>query len=278
MRRIFIVLLILISLVSNSWAATGWVKTKPAGTDSPATIDTSIGENNAALDLMLSTYTMGCKVAYSSASQLTVGTGGVMVSNSAGTIRLMLANAAATTVTWADLDTGSEAASTTYYIYAIGSATTDTAFTVKISTSSTVPNGVTYYKRLGSFYNDSSSNIAQALITNDNDNSSRAVYDSGWFAVSTGTTYSKTHNLGTTKVLTIAYFSPNSDGSGYVTVLMDGNLNYNTSTYGTYMSALTTTSVSFKTLASGIFNGADASGANYYPSSGYLRVLMLALE
>jgi len=175
----FLVLLLVLSLVltSSAFAAVGWVKGKPAGTINPGTIDDTIGENNDALDLVLSTFQQGCKISYSSAAQITVGSGGVVVSNSAGTVRLMLANTSATTVTWADIDTGAEAASTTYYLYAIGSATTDTVFTVKISTSSSAPTGVTYYKRLGSFYNDSSSNIAGAEIINDDDNSVAPAYD-----------------------------------------------------------------------------------------------------
>jgi hypothetical protein len=44
---------------------------------------------------------------------------------------------------------------------------TDTTFTFKISVSSSAPSGVTYYLRLGSFYNDASGNIT--LVSNDND-------------------------------------------------------------------------------------------------------------
>ena len=159
MKKILVGVLISLFITTQVFGATGWLKGKPAGTDNPATLDTTIGENNAALDLMLSTYIMGCRVIFDTVAQITVEAGGVMVSNSTGAVRLMLANAAATTVTWADLDTGSEAASTTYYVYAVGSATTDTTFTVKISASSTAPSGITYYKKLGSFYNNASSNI-----------------------------------------------------------------------------------------------------------------------
>lgn len=211
MRRLFMVVFALLFMATQASAATGWVKGKPAGTDNPSTIDTSIGENNAALDLMLSNYRQDCKIVYSSASQLTVNSGGVMVSNSTGTVRLMLANSASTTVTWSDLDTGSEASSTTYYVYAIASATTDTAFTVKISASSTAPSGVTYYKRLGSFYNDASSNITQ--ITNDNDTAEVGYVkgqgnyyqiDTGTASVSTGGTVSFSVTFSSTPIVVIS--------------------------------------------------------------------------
>ena len=37
-------------------------------------------------------------------------------------------------------------------------------------------------------------------------------YDSGWFAVSQGGTYSKTHDLGTTNLITKLYFATNNSG------------------------------------------------------------------
>ena len=165
MKKIIFGLVLSLLLVSNSWSATGWLKSKPASGDNPTTISTSIPENNAALDLMLSTYS-NCKITYTSASEISVSAGGVMVSNSTGAVRLMLANTSATSVTFSNIDTGAEEASTTYYVYAVGSDTTDTEFTVKLSKSATSPTGATYYLRIGSFYNDASGNIS--LISNDN--------------------------------------------------------------------------------------------------------------
>ena len=75
----------------------------------------------------------------------------------------MRQNTTATTVTWADIDTGAEAASTTYYVYAVADADATTA-TFMISANSSTPTGATYYKRIGSFYNDSSSNITMGAI------------------------------------------------------------------------------------------------------------------
>lgn len=115
-------------------------------------------------DRLLSNYRNGMALAYSSASALTVSAGEVMVSNSAGTIRLMMNNTSSASVSFSDLDTGSEASSTTYYVYAVAATTASETATFKISASGTAPSGVTYYKKLGSFYNDSSSNIDQNKI------------------------------------------------------------------------------------------------------------------
>jgi hypothetical protein len=76
----------------------------------------------------------------------------------------MRQNTSATNVTFSDIDTGAEEASKTYYIYANCDADATTA-TFKVSLSSTAPTGVTNFKRLGSFYNNASSNIQ--TVTND---------------------------------------------------------------------------------------------------------------
>jgi hypothetical protein len=59
------------------------------------------------------------------------------------------------------LDTGSEASSTWYYTYVIYNPTTSTVngLISASSTSPTLPSGYTKYRRIGSFYNDSGSNI-----------------------------------------------------------------------------------------------------------------------
>jgi len=271
MNKILMFLVLSLFLVSNVWSATGWVKGKPAASDNPGTISTTIGENNSALDLMLSNFA-NCKISYTSATTISVSAGGVMVSNAAGTVRLMLANSAATSVTFTDIDTGAEAASTTYYVYAIGSATTDTVFTIKVSLSATAPDGVTYYKRLGSFYNDASSNIATATITNDNDTSIISSYDSGWFAVSGSSSYTKTHSLGTTKLIILLYFSASSDGSSPMLLRQwDAESGY---TYGCLVNSITTTQMTITTAASVALSALPNTGA----ASGYYRVIALALK
>lgn len=181
-RKSILSLLLILILITNGYCATGWLKTKPAGTSNASDIDTNVTENNAAIDLMLSKYRDGCSLSYASTSTITVGSGGIMISNSDGSIRLMVANTSNTTVTWANIDTGAEANSTTYYIYAIASSTTATTFTCVISTNSSAPTGYTYYRKLGSFYNDASGNIT--LIATDGE---KELGD--WVSRSVNTTY-----------------------------------------------------------------------------------------
>jgi hypothetical protein len=104
------------------------------------------------------------------------------------------------------------------------------------------------------------------------------IYDSGWFAVAVSTSYSKTHSLGTTKVLVQLYFSDNSDGSGFVTLLGANNYVLNGTQGATVISALTTTTISIRTGTNTVMEGMDGDGNHKYPSSGYCRIIMLALE
>ena len=168
-KKLWIVLIVLMVSV-NGYCTEQWKDGTGAetvlGSINPGTIDSAIYDNIVApLDNFLADGRFGCKLAYSSASELTVGIGSVVCSNTSGSIRLMARNSSATTVDWDDLDTGSEAASTTYYVYAVMSAVSDTTFTIKVSESSSLPSGVTYYLRLGYFTNDSDSNIS--LVTDD---------------------------------------------------------------------------------------------------------------
>lgn len=140
------------------------------GSESASDID-SVTYNNytVPLDRLLADYRSDCEVQYLSASTLTVKAGSVTLSNSGGTIRIMQQNTADTTVTWSMIDTAPEEASTTYYVYAYQETVGDSDFDVTISKSSSTPTGKTYYARLGSFYNNSSSNIDQNnTLTNDN--------------------------------------------------------------------------------------------------------------
>lgn len=183
------ILLALLLMTTPAWATVAWRNGTGAntllGSSQAADIDTNTYNNIVSpLDSLLANYRQGLNIAYDSAAQFTVTAGEVTVSNSDGSIRLMLKNAGSTTVTWADIDTGAEASSTTYYVYAVGASASATAVTFKISASSTSPSGITYYKKLGSFYNDSSSNIS--AIVNDNQITG---YVGAPTSKSTGTTY-----------------------------------------------------------------------------------------
>lgn len=158
--------LFFIFIAVQAMAADEWLKTRPASTDTRISWPADSQANNAAIDRLLANYREGMTLTYSSATTISVTAGSVTCSNSAGTVRKMRLNTSATNVTFADIDTGAEASGTTYYIYASCDADAETAV-FKVSASSTAPTGVTYYKRLGSFYNNSSSDIAN--ISNDND-------------------------------------------------------------------------------------------------------------
>ena len=147
------------------------------GTETVSDIDTAIFQRmTAPLDRLLSSYNGTVVLKFDSTSQVTLSLGEITCSNTAGTIRRMRKNTADVTVTWADIDTGAEAANTTYYIYAVADANA-TTFTATISTNSTTPTGKTYYKRVGQFTNDGSSNIT--VLQNDND---RVVVSTGTIA------------------------------------------------------------------------------------------------
>ena len=161
MKKILAILLILF-LVSPVFAADEWAKAKPAGSNNASTIDDLVGVNNEAIDRLVANYRQGSTLLYASAATLTVEPGSIVCSNSAGTVRHFRTKASNTTVTWADIDTGSEAISTTYYVYDIADADS-TEYACKISASATSPTGVTYYKKIGSFYNNASGNIEQVV-------------------------------------------------------------------------------------------------------------------
>lgn len=163
MRKLLILILML-ALSTTSFAADEWNKGSPTGASNVSDLDTNIGKNNEALDRLLSQYPKGITLSYSSSAAITASTGGVACSNSDGSVRKMRNNTSTTNVSFADIDTGAEASSTTYYVYANCDADATTA-TFKISANATTPTGVTSYKRIGSFYNDASSNIS--TVTSD---------------------------------------------------------------------------------------------------------------
>ena len=174
MKRI--IALILILLMAGPVQAAQWRNASDTGTAE----NTLLGSESASdialrsytdivtpLDSLLTNYREGMDIVFDTVSQFTVSSGEVTVKNSGGTTKLFLSNSGNTTVTWANIDTGAEASATTYYVYAIAASSSATAATFKISTNATTPSGVTYYKKIGSFYNDGSSNIT--WIDNDND-------------------------------------------------------------------------------------------------------------
>ena len=106
-------------------------------------------------------------------------------------------------------------------------------------------------------------------------NPSLRIYDSGWFAVSVDTSYAKTHNLGTTKCLVTVLLAQNNDGSGWCFNMAAG---YGNNVAGTYVAALTTTAITLRTATNQVITANDINGNTIQPTSGYARIIMLALE
>jgi len=189
MKRLWVIFLMLCMISfpvysANEWRAGSTDETMKGDTDA-SDIDTVSYQNIVdPADRLLSNYREGCKVEYLSAATITVTDGEIVCSNATGTIRKFRKNTSNTSVSWADIDAGAEASSTTYYLYAVADADAET-FTVTISTNSSTPTGKTYYARLGSFYNDASSNI-----TNDQ----RITNDNNYYALQLGDWVSKSHN------------------------------------------------------------------------------------
>lgn len=104
----------------------------------------------------------------SSATALAYTAGFVWVANSGQSIRLPRRITSGSTLTIADLDTGSTVAVGWYYIYATaGSAGTTPV--LKISTSNSAPTGFTEYELLAAFYNETAGavlDITNAFICN----------------------------------------------------------------------------------------------------------------
>ena len=283
--RKFICILFSIFLLGNVYSADVWREGSGAdviaGGDSPSDIDTLLdAASTEPLDRLLQEYRQGAKIAYSSSTTITVAAGQVGIQNSTGTIVAFLDNTSSTSVTFSNIDTGSEAANTTYYVYATCTTpASDTDFDITISLSSSAPSGKTYYARLGSFYNDSSSNIDETLIVNDNETAYPSMvdpftHDSGWFSVSLNSTYTKTHSLGTTKVLAIVWFSTSPTGDSNVFEI-DYDHDYTDS--GVQMQSFTTTQITLRT-SSSIFRRLEAGGGYTDYTSGYCRILLLAME
>lgn len=116
------------------------------------------------LNRLLRNYRVGVGLTYTSASSVTIGVGELSLKNSGDTVMRMRRNTSTVVVDiTADLDTGAEANSTTYYVYAVADADA-TTFTGIISASDTFPTGVTYAKKVGSFYNGSGGDIDPSSV------------------------------------------------------------------------------------------------------------------
>lgn len=159
MRKILWILIFSMLLCQHqSYCADQWDKLEILGTRNASDIDYYMDINNEALDRLNYLNRVNCAVMANTSATLTVLPGTIAIPNVAGSIVRWRRESSSTTVTWSDLDTGSEAASTQYYVYASGD-TDETGIDIKISASSTSPSGITYYRKIGYFYNNSDSDI-----------------------------------------------------------------------------------------------------------------------
>lgn len=105
----------------------------------------------------LRSYKKGCDIEYKSVDDLYVRKGELGIPDGSGHVTFRR-NTAEITVDWSMLDTGIEASATTYYIYAVADSS-GTTFTILISANPTTPTGATYYRLLGTIYNNGGSDI-----------------------------------------------------------------------------------------------------------------------
>lgn len=171
---------------------------------------------------LLLNYIDDCKLTYTSVASVTVAAGKIVIADASGNCRWRK-NASPVVVTWADIDTGAEASSTLYYVY-VCADNSGTTFTVVISTNSSTPSGYTFYRKIGSFYNNSSGNIDEDSVTN--------LPDIAKF----GTAQSRTDNT-VYQALTDGYFSgviiAGADiSAGRVIIYSDGNADPTGTTVG----------------------------------------------
>lgn len=156
----FKILLVLLLMITPSWAAqwrNGTGENTLLGSSQAALIGTNTF--NSIVQPLDNYISNKCDeyLQYLSSSTMTVVSGTCVVSNSQGTIRLILQDTSNTVITSSNLDTGSLVANTTYYVYATAATSSSTTSTYYISASNLAPSGQTYYYQIGSFSTDSNS-------------------------------------------------------------------------------------------------------------------------
>jgi len=155
--------------VNNSFAIVDWQRglgeDAVKGTDNASDTDYDVTNYlQDPLDRLLFKEIEGCTLTRTSATVITASIGSVSCSNGAGTIKRFRQNTATTTMDMTvvgvgGIDSGSaEGASTWYSLYAVADADA-TTFTVIAASQGTALSDVTYYRYIGSVYNDSGSDL-----------------------------------------------------------------------------------------------------------------------
>ena len=107
-------------------------------------------------------YSWGCQTIFNSTTAYYVNAGELVFNDGSGNFAFRR-NTAQISINTSVLDTGSLAASSTYYIYAVADAS-GTTFTCVASLSSSAPTGYTKYRQIGQFTTDGSSHISAGSI------------------------------------------------------------------------------------------------------------------
>lgn len=97
-------------------------------------------------------------------------------------------------------------------------------------------------------------------------------YDSGWFAISTATAYTKAHSLGATPTIVQVWFSESSDGTGDVVPI--GNASYNVDN-NTAVVDIDATNVKLRTGNDAVALYRDVAGTSRTRTSGYAKIIAL---
>jgi len=156
-------------MATNSYAIDDWKQgtgtDAVVGTQNASDLDTTITNYiQDPLDKLLTHHIWGCILTHTSDDVVTIEVGEVTCSNGAGTIRRMRKNIAATTIDFTGvgvggIDSGSaRVVSTMYDIYAVADANA-TTFTAIAAEQGNVLVDVTYYRYIGSAYNNSADSI-----------------------------------------------------------------------------------------------------------------------
>ena len=164
-KKLLGVLLILGLTLNTAFGADKWMEgtgaSPVAGSDSVSDLDTLIDASIVnPLDRLLTDMVRGCTLTWTDANTITVGIGQITCSD--GSVQRMRENTSTFTI---DLSTSSDTsgvdkvgdvdkASSMFHIYANADADA-TTFTGTASLSASAPDGPTYYKYIGSVYNDS---------------------------------------------------------------------------------------------------------------------------
>jgi hypothetical protein len=134
------------------------------GTDNISDLDTlTTNYLQDPLDRLLTHHIWGCVVSVTGTDEVTVSAGEVVCSNSAGTIRRFRKNTSTATVDFTaagvgGVDSGSARDTAWFDIYAVADADA-TTFTLIAGKQGTALSDVTYYRYIGSVYNDAGDDI-----------------------------------------------------------------------------------------------------------------------